>query len=256
MTKSPRARGLLALLLLAPGCTLVDQSTPTETDGPARAGVAPTSATALSVSSPTIDIAANKISLVSTTTVQVRIFSSAAFDAAAITPSTVRFVIDGALPGAAVAVHASTGALLTTVADLNGDGLKDRIVQFRVTDLKAAGLSGPYHQFEVRGQAASGAFLSTDPTPPPVVDYLPVAKATILPGSAGIGVGATVDLDVVLQAADSSTVSGRIVSWTSLDAAIATVDPGSGLVTGQSAGLARIVASAESKADTAAVTVI
>lgn len=212
-----------------------------------------TAVAAQSLSSPVIDIATTKISLTSTTTFQVRIFASATFDAVAIDSSTVRFVVDGILPGAPVATQVTTGALMTAVTDLNGDGRKDRIVQFRVTQAKAAGLSGPNHQFDVRGQAASGAFQSSDPTPPPVVDYLPVATVTIVPGSAGIAVGGTVDLDVVLRAADSSTVSGHLVSWTSFDST-ATVDA-NGVTTGQSPGLTRIVPVSEGKADTAEVTV-
>ncbi len=253
MRKSLRARALPAMLLLAAGCGLAER-TPTEADGGvrgARTGAPPT-ATAMSVSSPTMDILPTTINYTTTNLVQVRIYSSAVFDAATITPSTVRFVIDGILSGAPVATFPG-GAYMTSGSDLNGDGLLDRILQFRMTDLKAAGLNGPNHQLVVQGQAASGAFQASDPTPPAIVNFPPVAAATITPGSASIAVGGTVDLDVQLFSAGSAPATGRVVTWSSLDAA-ATVDA-SGVVTGQAAGLARIVATAESRADTAEVTV-
>jgi hypothetical protein len=211
------------------------------------------SVAALSVSSPVIDILPTTISYNVTSLVQVRIFSSTSFDAASIDPSTVRFVIDGVLPGAPVGTS-STGVYMTAVSNLNGDGLQDRVLQFRVAGLKAAGLSGPSHQFVVKGQAAMGAFEATDPTQPAVVDYPPLTQVTIVPGSATIAVGGTVDLDAHLFSG-STPVSGRIVTWSSLDAA-ASVNS-SGVMTGQSSGSARIVAAvtSEGKADTAEITV-
>ncbi len=210
------------------------------------------STTAFAVAStPSIDILPSTINYNTTNLVQVRVFSSVSFDAASIDPATVRFVVDSVLPGAPVGTFAS-GLYMASVSDLNGDGLPDRNLQFRMTDLKAAGLSGPNHLFVVQGQAASGPFQASDPSPPPVVSYPAVTQVKIVPDSATVAVGDTVDLDVQLFAG-STPVSGRIVVWSSLDAA-ATVNS-SGLVTGQSAGSARIVATSEGKADTAIVTV-
>ncbi|HEX8275256.1 MAG TPA: Ig-like domain-containing protein, partial [Longimicrobiaceae bacterium] len=220
--------------------------------GRSGASVSVSSTTGFSAASTlVIDILPSTINYNTTNLVQVRVFSSTTFSAASIDPATVRFVIDGALPGAPVGTF-SSGAFMTSVSDLNGDGMSDRVLQFRMTDLKAAGLSGPSHRFEVRGQAGTVAFQATDPTQPPVVSYPATTQVVIVPDSATIAVGGTVDMDVQLFSG-TTPVSGRVVAWNSLDAA-ATVDA-NGLATGQSAGVARIVAASEGKADTAFVTV-
>ncbi len=199
----------------------------------------------------TIEIEPNIISLTNTTNVTVYLFSTPTFDASAVTPATVRFVVDGQLPGAPVAIRGSTYS--SAIEDKNGDGLPDRRFTFLRSALQAAGLNGPAHQLVVQDDSGPVQFTGTDPTPPQIVDYLAVATVTIVPGSATISVGATVALAAELRASNNALLSGRVVVWSSLDAA-ATVNS-SGVVTGQSPGTARIVATSEGKADTAEITV-
>jgi len=201
--------------------------------------------------SATIEIEPNIISLTNTTNVTVYLFSTPSFDASAVDPATVRFVVDGQLPGAPVATRGS--AYSSAVEDKNGDGLPDRRFTFLRSALQAAGLNGPAHQLVVRDDSGPVQFVGTDPTPPQIVDFAPVATVTIVPGSATIAVGGTAALTAELRASNNALLSGRVVTWSSLDAA-ATVNS-SGVVTGQSPGAARIVAASEGKADTAEITV-
>ena len=60
---------------------------------------------------------------------------------------------------------------------------------------------------------------------------------------------ATVQASAALADANGAPLAGRPVAWSSLDPAVASVDP-SGLVTTAAAGTARIVASSEGRADT------
>jgi hypothetical protein len=81
-----------------------------------------------------------------------------------------------------------------------------------------------------------------------------IARIVITPGSQTLlSTGATVQLTATAVASDGTTIPGVGFTWSSLDAP-ATVSP-SGLVTAVENGSGRVVASAESKADTAEISV-
>src|SRR5437899_2676231 len=82
----------------------------------------------------------------------------------------------------------------------------------------------------------------------------PVASVTISPASASVVVGLTAQLSATLRDAGGNTLTGRTITWSSTNASVATVS-GSGLVTGVAVGSGSVIATSESKADTAAVTV-
>jgi uncharacterized protein YjdB len=93
------------------------------------------------------------------------------------------------------------------------------------------------------------AAITVSPAPP-----LPVASVVVTPPSSQIGVGSTVSLNATTRDAAGNTLTGRAVTWTSSDPAVATVD-GSGLVRGVAAGDATITATSEGRSGTAQVTV-
>src|SRR3989442_788358 len=86
------------------------------------------------------------------------------------------------------------------------------------------------------------------------VSSVPVASVTVSPATANVFVGATTQLSAVTKDAAGSVLSGRVISWTSSNTAIATVSA-AGLVTGVAAGSATITATSEGKSGTAGVTV-
>ena len=80
-----------------------------------------------------------------------------------------------------------------------------------------------------------------------------VASVTITPATPSVAVGGTVQLTAAAVDGNNQSANGSF-QWNSLDPAQATVN-GTGLVTGVSAGTARIVASLGGRADTVTVTV-
>jgi uncharacterized protein YjdB len=81
----------------------------------------------------------------------------------------------------------------------------------------------------------------------------PVATVTVSPSSGGAGVGQVMQLAAILKDAGGSTLSGRVVTWTSSAPSLISVS-GSGLVTAIAAGVATITATSEGKSGTATVT--
>jgi uncharacterized protein YjdB len=90
-------------------------------------------------------------------------------------------------------------------------------------------------------------------TSPVVIQPRPVATVTLTPASATIGILGTVQLTATLRDAQGNVLTGRPITWGSLNLPIATVN--AGLVTGVAVGTALITATSEGQADTATITV-
>lgn len=82
-----------------------------------------------------------------------------------------------------------------------------------------------------------------------------VAQLRVTPDESTLLAGDTITLGSAASSASGSGVDGARVEWASLDTAVATVSP-AGMVTARAAGVARVVASAGSAADTALVRVM
>src|SRR6266550_3005606 len=86
------------------------------------------------------------------------------------------------------------------------------------------------------------------------ISVLPVTSVAVTPVTASEPVGQTVSLTATPEDANGNALSGRVVTWVSSAAAVATVD-GIGQVTGVTAGLALITATSEGQSGTALITV-
>jgi len=86
------------------------------------------------------------------------------------------------------------------------------------------------------------------------VTNVPVASVTVSPATASVPAGQGVQLTATLKDANGNTLTGRTVTWSSDNTAVATVS-GSGLVSGVVAGAATITATSEAKTGTSAITV-
>ncbi|HKG95824.1 MAG TPA: Ig-like domain-containing protein, partial [Gemmatimonadaceae bacterium] len=82
----------------------------------------------------------------------------------------------------------------------------------------------------------------------------PVATVTVTPNPASVPAGSTVQLTAQTRDAGGNTLTGRVVTWSSSNTAVATVN-GSGVVTGVAAGSATITATSEGQSGSSAVTV-
>ncbi|HEU4628146.1 MAG TPA: Ig-like domain-containing protein [Gemmatimonadaceae bacterium] len=88
---------------------------------------------------------------------------------------------------------------------------------------------------------------------PVTVSLIPVASVALVPSSASVHVGRTVQLAAVTKDANGNVLTGRQIVWSSTNTAIATVSQ-SGLVTAVSKGSVTITAISEGQVGTASVT--
>ncbi len=86
---------------------------------------------------------------------------------------------------------------------------------------------------------------------PPV----PVATVTATLVASSVVAGSTTQATAVTKDASGNILSGRVVSWSSSNTAVATVNGTTGLVTAVSAGAANIIATSETKTGSAPLTV-
>lgn len=82
----------------------------------------------------------------------------------------------------------------------------------------------------------------------------PVASVTVSPPTVTLKVGGTQRLAALLFDADGNPLTGRVVTWSSSDPTVATVD-NTGLVTAVAVGPATVTATSEGKSGSAAVSV-
>jgi len=73
--------------------------------------------------------------------------------------------------------------------------------------------------------------------------------------ASSVAVNATTQATAVTRDASNNVLTGRVISWSSSDITVATVD-GGGLVTAKKIGTATITATSETKSGSAAVTVV
>ena len=178
---------------------------------------------------------------------------------AALTVQQVPVAAISIAPTAPAVDAGKTVQLAATVRDANGNVLTGRTITWETS---AAGIATVSSTGLVSGIAAGTATITassegksatvdvTVRPPAPVA----VASVTIAPETATIDPGATQQLSATMRDASGAVLTGRSVAWQSLNTAVATVSS-SGLVTGVSAGTARIRATSETVADTATITV-
>src|SRR5258705_107576 len=137
----------------------------------------------------------------------------------------------------------------------NGDSVSVN-VSYTATGggISAAGLysagqnAGSYRVIAVNGPTALADTAAV------AISILPVASVTVAPATASVAVGQVVGLVATLKDANGNALSGRVVTWASSAAAVATVDS-SGVVTGVAVGGAMISATSEGQSGAALVSV-
>jgi len=152
-----------------------------------------------------------------------------------------------------------TQQALATPRDANGVALTDRQVTWSSGTPAVASVSGQgmiaaiapgTSMITATSEGITGqGMLTVVPVPP-----VPVASVTVSPSSPSIQVGATTQLSAVTRDASNSVLTGRVVTWASENAGVASVNA-NGLVTAVAAGIVTITASSEGKTGSASVTV-
>ena len=161
--------------------------------------------------------------------------------------------------GTSSLVVGGTTAATATLRDAGGTVLTGRPVAWSSSDgtvasVSAAGTVSAVGAGTVTVTATSGgvtgsATLSVTPAPP-----APVAAVSVALGTSSLTTGGTTTATATLRDASGNVLTGRAVTWTSSDAAVATVSAG-GQVTAVAPGSATITATSGGVSGSAAVTV-
>jgi uncharacterized protein YjdB len=175
---------------------------------------------------------------------------------AALTVTVVPVAAIAVSPATASVTAGQTVQLTATPKDANGNPLTGRTVTWGTSNAAVAAVSG---SGLVTGGAAGSATITASSegkngTAALTVTPVPVASVTVSPAAPSVLVGQTVQLAATLKDANGNALTGRVVTWATSNAGVATVS-GSGLVTSVTAGTATLTATSEGKSGTAALTV-
>ena len=159
-------------------------------------------------------------------------------------------------PASASLQAGQTTQLTATPKDANGNPLSGRVVTWSSSNTTVATVSGTGL---VTAKAAGSATITAtsegqNGTSSITVTQAPVATVTVNPSSALVQPGQTVQLTAITKDANGNVLTGRVVTWSSGDQTIATVNA-TGLVTGVKAGTVSITATSEGQSGNAMILV-
>jgi uncharacterized protein YjdB len=162
-------------------------------------------------------------------------------------------------PASATLQIGATVQLQVTAFDANNNVLTGRVVTSSsanpaIASVNSLGLvtavSTGVTQITVTSEGKSAIATITVSTAAPV----PVATVSVSPSSSSLLVGATVQLSATTRDANNNVLTGRVVTWSSLNSGIASVSS-NGLVSAIGAGTIQITATSEGITGSASVTV-
>ncbi len=159
-------------------------------------------------------------------------------------------------PDAATLVSGGTAVLSAAVRDAAGNTLAGRDVSWTTSNAAVATVSsnGLVTAVSQGSATITAASEGKSGTAAITVGPAPVAVVTVSPATSTIGIGATTAFTAETKAAGGEVLTGRTVTWSSSNPAVATVDV-TGTVTAVSAGVATISATSEGKSGVATLTV-
>jgi uncharacterized protein YjdB len=176
--------------------------------------------------------------------------------AAAVTVTTVPVASVTVTPTSAGVTVGQTAQLAATPRDASGNPLTGRVVTWATSNSSVATVSSG--GLVTAASPGSATITATSEgqrgTAAITVTMVPVASVTVTPASATVTVGQTAQFSAVVKDANGNILTGRTVTWTSDNAAVALVSA-SGLVTGLALGSATMTATSEGRSGTAALTV-
>src|SRR5204862_856123 len=159
-------------------------------------------------------------------------------------------------PATAQVSEGQTVQLTATPRDSGGKVLSGRTVTWASSNTSVATVSA---SGLVTGKVAGTATITATSegqsgTSAITVVHVPVASVSVSPATASVATGGAIQLTATPKDASGNPLTGRTVTWTSSNTAVATVS-GSGLVSGVVAGSATITATSEGQSGTSAITV-
>ena len=160
-------------------------------------------------------------------------------------------------PASANVPAGQTVQLTATPRDANGNALSGRTITWlsdnttvatvSTSGLVTANVAGSA-MITATSEGQSGSASIT-------VTTVPVATVTVSPSPASLAVGQTLQLSATPRDGSGNPLSGRVVTWSSDNTTVATVNSSTGLVTAGALGSATITATSEGKSGTSVVTV-
>jgi uncharacterized protein YjdB len=175
---------------------------------------------------------------------------------ATITATAVSVASVRVSPTSASIMVGSTQALTATARDASGNTLPGRAFTWSSGNAAVATVAS---DGVVTAKAAGNTTITVTSegktaTVAITVTVVPVASVAVSPSSSAITVNSTETLVATTRDASNNTLTGRTVTWSSSNQAVATVSA-TGVVTGRAAGTATITATSEGRSGTAAVTI-
>jgi len=162
-------------------------------------------------------------------------------------------------PSSASLLVGGTQQFSATTRDANNNVLTGRVVTWStagaaISTVSASGLvtaiAAGSATITALSETKSGTATITVSAPAPV----PVASVSVSPASSSLLVGATVQLSATTRDANNNVLTGRVVTWSTAGAGIASVSA-NGFVTAVVAGTTQITATSEGKSGSATITV-
>jgi uncharacterized protein YjdB len=159
-------------------------------------------------------------------------------------------------PSSATLPVGSTHQLNATLKDINSNTLTGRIVTWSSSNQAIATVSSTGLVTAVANGSAviTAASEGKSGTSSIDVTQIPVASVTVGLSASTIHVGQTTQATATTRDAGNNVLTGRVVTWSSGNPAVATVSP-SGIVTAVAAGTASILATSEGQSGSATLTV-
>src|SRR5438094_482692 len=159
-------------------------------------------------------------------------------------------------PASATVAAGQSVQLTATPKDANGNPLSGRTVTWSSnnTSVAIADVNGNVTAIAPGSATITATSEGQSGTAAITVTNVPVVSVTVTPASASIQQGQTIQLTATPKDANGNALSGRVVTWSSSNTAVASVNAG-GFVTSSAAGSATITAASEGKSGTSAITV-
>jgi uncharacterized protein YjdB len=160
-------------------------------------------------------------------------------------------------PASASVLPTQTAQLTATTLDSTGAVLNGRTVTWSSgnTGIATVDGSGLLTGVAVGSTTVTASSEGKSASSSITVTNVPVVTVTVSPASGNLYVGQTLQLTATPKDSAGNPLTGRAVTWSSSNSAVAGVSAASGLATGTGAGSATITATSGGKSGTSAITV-